>query len=405
MTAMKDIVGVLTWARNINYGGVLQAFALRSVIEKLGYHAELVHYEQNQADVSYGRLLGFTRHNRLPLLLGWMLDFLTRVFIDGYFIDSCIRLIRSRNFISRYICLSREYYPDYTSLCHQDKYGTIVVGSDQVWNPTFFNGVPGYLMAEMPQAVRKVAYAASISLPKIGKDIGYFKAALPSYLAISLREKSCIEELERECGIPVKWVVDPTLLLSATEWTRLLDLPVATKNDHITCYWLSDIEEFLPQLFSFAKTCNRKIHLFSNIEAFRVKSFSLRAMLRHLKMRIMLFMSPQIIFYKAADPRQFLGDLITSSAVISDSFHALMFSIVFEKEVRIIVTPERVQMASRIDDFLSRIDLPNIRADSLAGDMFSVETAYTDEMKSQLNCWVEASRTFLDKGLALSTKN
>lgn len=400
MMPVKDIIGVLTWARNINYGGVLQAFALRSVIEDLGYHAEFMHYEQNQADVSYWRLFGFTRHNRLPFWIGWVLDFLVRVFVDGYFLASFLRLKRSRAFISKYIRLSREYYPDYPSLCRQAKYGTIVVGSDQVWNPVFFNGVPGYLMAAMPKCVRKVAYAASVALPEIGEDIGYFKAALPSYVAVSLREKSCIGELERECGVPVKWVVDPTLLLSATEWIKLLNLPDAKDGGHITCYWLSDIEEVLPQLFSFVKASGRKVHLFSNIESFRVKSFSPLAILRHLILRIRLLLSPQISFHKAAGPQQFLSDLISSSAVISDSFHALMFSTVFRKPVRIVVTPERVQMASRIDDFLSHVGMQGIRVNSVSTDMFVDGPVCTDEMISRLDHWIASSLAFLEKALA-----
>lgn len=51
----KDLIGVLTWGRNLNYGGALQALALRTAIEKMGRRAELVHYEQNQSDLLSGR--------------------------------------------------------------------------------------------------------------------------------------------------------------------------------------------------------------------------------------------------------------------------------------------------------------------------------------------------------------
>lgn len=400
MTPEKDIIGVLTWARNINYGGVLQAFALRSAIEKLGFKAELVHYAQNQADVSYGRLFGFTRHSRMPFLLGWVIDFIFRVFVDGYFFSSFLRLKRSRKFIKKYIKLSKEYYPDYSSLCQQTKYNTIIVGSDQVWNPRFFNGVPGYLLAEMPECVRKISYAASVSIPKIGKDIEYFKAALPEYAAVSVREKCSVEELEKNCGVPVKWVVDPTLLLPASEWTELLDLPATCDSRHVTCYWLSELEDVLPQILSFAQTHHVKVHVFSNIEAFRIRKLTPVAVLSHLWLRLRLLLSPYVSFRKSVGPRQFLSDLATSSAVVSDSFHALMFSLIFRKKVKIVVPAERIHMASRIDDFLEHIKLSCVRVDSLPDAFLSLKrTGYLPDACADLENWIDESRTWLQTQL------
>ena len=396
MIETKDIIGVLTWARNINYGGVLQAVALRSAIERLGFQAELVHYEQNQADVSYGRLFGFTRHSRMPLLLGWVIDFVFRVLVDGYFFASVLRLKRSREFIKKHVKLSKEYYPDYPSLCRQTKYNTIVVGSDQVWNPRFFNDVPGYLLAEMPECVRKISYAASVAMPRIGKDIQYFKAALPKYAAVSVREKSSVEELEKNCGVPVKWVVDPTLLLSASEWTKLLSLPAICDDGYVACYWLSELEDVLPQVLSFAKANHVKVHVFSNIEAFRIRKLTPNAILRHLWVRIRLLVSPYVSFRKSADPRQFLSDLVASSAVVSDSFHALMFSTIFRKPVKIVVPAERMQMASRIDDFLEHINLQCVRVNSLPDAFMSLGASNCSAAAYVgLDRWIDESRTWL----------
>ena len=405
MTEVKDIIGVLTWARNINYGGVLQAFALRSVIERLGCKAELVHYEQNQADVSYGRLFGFTGHSRMPLLFGWVIDFVLRVFVDGYFFASILRLKRSRKFIKKYIKLSKEYYTDYPSLCRQTKYNAIVVGSDQVWNPKFFDGVPGYLLAEMPGCVRKISYAASVSIPKIGKDIEYFKTALPKYAAVSVREKSNVYELEKNCGVPVKWVVDPTLLLSASEWTELLSLPAVCDDGHVTCYWLSELEDVLPQILSFAKANHVKVHIFSNIEAFRISKLTPNAILRHLRLRIRLLGSPYVSFRKSADPRQFLSDLATSSAVVSDSFHALLFSTIFRKSIKIVVPTERMQMASRINDFLEHIKLPCARVNSLSDAFMSLGASdFSATAYNGLDRWIDESRIWLKTHLMGSHK-
>lgn len=396
MIETKDIIGVLTWARNINYGGVLQAVALRSAIEKLGFKAELVHYEQNQADVSYGRLFGFTRHSRMPLFLGWVVDFVSRVLLDGYFFASVLRLKRSREFIKKQVKLSKEYYPDYPSLCRQTKYNTIIVGSDQVWNPRFFYAVPGYLLAEMPERVRKISYAASVAIPRIGNDIQYFKAALPKYAAVSVREKSSVEELEKNCGVPVKWVVDPTLLLSASEWIELLNLPEICDDGHVTCYWLSELEDMLPQILSFAKARQVKVHVFSNIEAFRIRKLTPIAILRHFWLRIRLLCSPYVSFRKSADPRQFLSDLATSSAVVSDSFHALMFSVIFRKAVKIVVPSERMHMVSRIDDFLGRLGLSGVRVDSITTIVNAIGTScYTDDVCEKIERWVDESRSWL----------
>lgn len=394
-------IGILTWARNINYGGVLQALALRTAIGKLGWNAELIHYEPLQADISYKRLFGLVTHTRLNAFVGACLDVVLNVFINGYFFSNVMRLFRSRRFIVEYICLSKRRYVDYREFCGQCDYDVVVVGSDQVWNPIFFGDSPAYLLKDMPSQVKKISYAASVATSHIGDRLHFFEEALPGYAAISLRERSSIKELQDCVDKKIEWVVDPTLLLSADEWSRILDLPAKKLGKHYTVYWLSDIDVILPRLIELASRNKLHIHLFGNIDSFRVRQLSLKSILNHMKIRLRMLLSRRVVFMKSKDARGFLSDLVTSRGIVSDSFHALMFSTVFKKPVSIITPPERAHMSSRINDFLVKVGFVDITRESLDNAAFTRIESIDGKDVSRLNKWIEDSRAWLALALKM----
>ena len=144
-------VGIITFHTTINYGGILQAYALQKVLEILGYHPEIIDYYDYRKDLEK---LSATR--RL-LHLAW--HGLVKKIIVG-----TERERRTDDFRRRYLWLSqRKFNNAYALRSAPPNYDAYITGSDQVWNPRVTGGRPdpAYFLGFGEASVRRIAYAPS----------------------------------------------------------------------------------------------------------------------------------------------------------------------------------------------------------------------------------------------------
>lgn len=153
-------IGLLTFHRQLNYGGVLQALALRDTLAELSSdEVETIDLWMNPRDTP---LLGKVRNPNLPLyarLRNWWRA-RRRPFGRKAFElrrEKTIRLLHGR------LHLSAEQYRTSEDLRRLPAYETVVVGSDQVWNYDLVRAFPTnpWLTAEFPEGQDRIAYAAS----------------------------------------------------------------------------------------------------------------------------------------------------------------------------------------------------------------------------------------------------
>lgn len=356
-------IGIMTWWRNTNYGGFLQGLALQTFLLKNGFDVELIRYAFPAFDFSPRRVICPCRIRRLRHILMWVFDVFRSFFLNGLLFARLRRLKKTRQLFAHYVKSSPVCYGSISELNDASRYEIVLIGSDQVWSPHFHDVEFSYLLRGLDSCVRKVSYAASVAATTVHPYEKIYAEGLSAFDAISIREKTNIEELERLSGKRVKWVVDPTLLLSADEWRELLALKKKVAERHITFYFLSDFRGRIGDLIRLAKDYSCKVHIFTEVVSFGV-TLNPICWVQHLMARVRIACSPWLTLRLDADAREWLQDLSTADYVLSDSFHALMFATIFKRKVRMEIPSTRMSMASRITDFQSCADVEEWRASS-----------------------------------------
>lgn len=232
-------VGILTFHFSDNYGAALQAYALRRWLTEQGHHASFIDYRP--AHVERGGRLGWpTSPARLKanLKVGYLAlsSFMHQHFGHRGQREKFERF--RRHFLG--IEGTAAARDNGASLAAAHAFDLIVAGSDQIWSPSqHFGFDPNYFLdfARTFRA-RKIAYAASFGKDQVSPaEAAQLPGLLHNFDAISVREASGVELVERLAGLPASNVPDPTLLHGGyAELTH--HLQTGQEDPYIFCYAL-----------------------------------------------------------------------------------------------------------------------------------------------------------------------
>lgn len=206
---------ILTQPLKTNYGGLLQAYALQTVLRSMGH--VVITEDRHENKKTLQQLLKY----KIRVALG--------LFQHIYYPSA-----KDYSIISQKTgCFKRKYITTTAPIYTQDKsellkYGfdAYIVGSDQVWRPFYSPGIKNYFLDfTVGMNVKRIAYAASF-----GTDDWEFSPELTvessqlvrMFDAISVREDSGIELCERYWGIKAEHVLDPTMLLDKSHYQRIV---------------------------------------------------------------------------------------------------------------------------------------------------------------------------------------
>ncbi len=336
-------IGILTYHDEVNYGSLLQAYAMQTVLTDMGHDAVVVDrwFEPKQ-----DRIYGILRVRSLRAWLNW----LKRAIWGTGTCALLLRQWRSRKFIRRYLKLTPYHFHDCKDAPKDLGLDLITVGSDQVWHP---NAQPHvYLLNELKQ-VPGIAYAASFganAIPDEKREL--YREGFKNFKAIGIREKEGVEMARGLGASNAAHVVDPTILVDPRRWKEFADDVRQKGKKRIACYFLGeDSLSLMEKLGKWAKTNHVTIDLFT--QGFSIPFCRFRPCgnpwLRYWKCRLFL----PIRFRYAAGPIEFVRRVATADCVFTNSFHALMFSIIFNRNVRIVkpTAPIRKKMAARMQEF------------------------------------------------------
>ena len=378
-------IGILTLPLHTNYGGILQAYALQTVLERMGHNVEVI-------DKSRYRFLPFYKKPFIyvyRILLKVFLRKNIKIQLEKYY-NECIdrdkiTQIYTRTFIDKYI---HQKHIEKFSEIKQNDFDAIVVGSDQIWRTIYANlffqsTTAAYLdFAQKWDNLKRIAYAASFgtdlweyskeNTKKCSNLIGLFNA-------VSVREKNgislCCENLNYKSAIQV---LDPTLLLDASDYERLFRKKMNNeKKGTLFCYIL-DPNEIKN---SIIKKCEQKY----NLKAFHVNS------------RVDDWNAP--IGERIQPPvEEWLRGIADADFVITDSFHACAFSIIFKKQFLVIGNEKRG--LSRFTSFLDMFDLKDrLIVDKTPNDNLKCHEINYDEVYKELSTLRSVSFEFLKNNL------
>lgn len=295
-----------------NYGSVLQCFALCEAIKQLGYESEIVWVNggiSDHYDIRFRKIFS----SMLTLLVNpGLLNELKRNIksINATVIsEETDRLFNQ--FVNNYI--NRSFYTtrQLTRIARSNYYDVFICGSDQIWNPHSLYLDPLLFLQFAPKN-KRIAYAPSLGCEEIP---AHNKKKLSRYVKsisyVSIRETKGAMLLHDLIGVNYPVVCDPTLLLDSNFWNNYTE--DNRKNNYVLCYFLNVPSEIVQkQIEEFAGQNNKTMILLnSKFDAMTCSKLK--------------------ILYPDCGPCEFLGYVKNADYIFTDSYHGMLFSIIFKK--------------------------------------------------------------------------
>ena len=327
-------IAILTLQLHTNYGGILQAYALQTVLERMGH--EVTHL---QPKVEYPRL-----HNPVVMPLVWCKR-LYRKYFQG---DSQLPVFENpykwvRKNTDRFISENlncRFLAPEEWNEGLAREYDAIVVGSDQVWRPIYSLDVTRFFTVFLGHSdICRIAYSASF-----GVDVNEFsdeqiacgREYLKLFPSISVREESGIRLCKELFDVQACQVLDPTMLLDCADYMKFASRAPKSQGN-LMVYVLDRTEEKDAFISEFAEK-RGLVPFYANSKAEMPWDVDISARER-----------------KQPPLENWLRGFADAEFVLTDSFHACVFSILFHKPFGVFVNLERG--LSRIESLLRPLGL------------------------------------------------
>ena len=343
----KNKVGIVTlYHNNYNFGGLLQAYALPKVIkEHFGIEAEQIDYIPAEQKTK------IKPNNDKKSVLQYLYQLVYNFGIVFFGTISKKNLYQRKQAFDSFmdeILHSEIAYDQNTISKSLDQYRLFICGGDQIWNDyKEKQNIKVYTLQFVPSHVKKIAYAPSMAILETTSDFNQImRTGLNELNSVSVREKKSVSLLELLTNKKINIVVDPVLLMTENEWECVARVP-QKKDKYILCYLLGDSEEYREAVKKFARKMKKPILTFPHIFLNIVRKCD-------------LFFGD--IHDYTSGPREFLGLIRNAEFVITDSFHACVFSMIFKTPFVVFERNkigEKGNMNSRIYDFLEEYHLEN----------------------------------------------
>ena len=319
-------IGLITFHSAHNYGAMLQVYALQEKLRELNYNVQIINYRNNKIDDQY-RVWNIKGRNPLNLIKKTINS------IKYYQLNNN-RYINFNCFMNEKLNLSREYTSIEDLQNEYPKFDIYITGSDQVWNPNIVGELSdAYTLNFGDKKIKKISYAASIGTSTIDeKYINDYKNKISKIDRISVREEDAKESLSKIINNKVEVVLDPTLLLKKEEWELKIKENNKENEKYILAYVVKQDEEYKKIVNYLSEKTGLKVIHFE-----RDNNYS--DVLRSA--------------YSDA-PLNFINLIKNAEYVVATSFHATVFSIIFNK--KFFVIPHN-QTGSRVTNLLDKLDI------------------------------------------------
>lgn len=383
---MKKIGIITLYYKNNNYGGVAQAYALNKYFQNLGFDSELITYKKEKSTLKL-----FDKNRNIKSFIKRITNKLKKIIIE--IVESCHKKKYSSKLKAREEKLEdfRNKIP-HSKLYTKDNifeiensYDFFVTGSDQCWHPGVIVG--SFVFDFLEKKKKKIfSYASSIAVDEFTNNyITYMKHQLKKYKSISVREENSRFLLEKAIGKTVELVLDPTLLLTKQEWDSITSDRLI-KEKYAFAYILGDEKK--------QRTVTKKI-----AKEKRLKLITLPFIKNGVNFTFKLsdynFGDEQMLDINFGD---FLSLIKYADLIITDSFHAVCFSSIFQKEFIAIDKGERISTTSRIKSLLDIMGEPN-RIISYNTNNFDFDKINYEEVEKNLKCRRSTSEKYIKRAL------
>ena len=332
-------IGIVTLPFNSNYGGILQAYAIQSVLKEMGHEVATVN-RVSKGMPFYLKVLSLGKRSVKRYLMGKKV--VLRTWPNK--MESIYIAQHTRKFIDTYIELTRflKSEKDFKMLAG-DGFDAWIVGSDQVWRPKYSPSLPNHYLGFLPDkdTSTKISYAASFGVDNweySESETTACKKLIKKFDAVSVREVSGVGLCANNFGIEAVQMLDPTFLVEKEEYIRLVKNDKLPKQDK--------------KLLTYILDRNQRVNeMVKKVEGhFYLESFSTMPdnFFRNVgKKNIEQCIAPPVTHW--------IKGFIDAEFVITDSFHGTVFCIIFNKPFIAIGNEKRGM--SRFSSLLKIFDL------------------------------------------------
>ena len=364
-------IGIITFHASFNYGSMLQAWALQTYLESLGHEVHIVNYRSRIQRLTYHKPIDFHNvENSLSSCKRFLLA------------PSSIQPLNKKwhlfdDFLHNELNLTKEYHTVEELEQANFDFDLLICGSDQIWNTNAPDSGEAYYGNWFKG--KKISYAASFGQYPEKIDMDFVKSQLKNFQAIAVREEKTKKAIEQAgLAINIKVVCDPTLLLSAGTYDKLIKETPLIKGKYIFFY----TPVGLP--YEYFAIANHLAEL-TNMEIVTEKAYYPKDLIRY----------PHIHEYLPTGPREFLNLVKNATIVCGGSFHLQVFSILFHKDFYCIngdkdARTNNLLQKCGLEDRIISLNRPEISCFSNIRDWQQVDEKI-EEIKKSSKQWLSES--------------
>lgn len=362
---MGKKIGILTFHRAVNWGAMLQCYALHRSIESLGHDVDIIDYRQAHIEKAYEYSRKITDKKELLKIIirpRWWFGFFSRILPNRFKMRNAklglvARLPHSRKFESA------DKFPQ--------EYDHVVIGSDQVWANYCTDGIDEIYYGEFPHSKTKITgYAISSNIESIEENgLARVKELCKNFSSISFREEGISQYLKEKIGLKSDTVIDPTLLLERKDWDNIVkDTHIHGEEDYVLTHFLN--EEFEKKIL------NEKLNSFARMKRCRIVELE------------------DVV----ASPEEFIAWIKKAKYIITSSFHVTVFSVIYNKDFLSLRTNNGKDI--RYINLLKKFGIENRLAEYDSVDCATIYDIDYSKVKEILTEERKASMRFLKNSLS-----
>lgn len=314
-----DKVGIITLPGNFNFGNRLQCFAMVKAVQQLGREAYVL---ERESRYSWYRNAYYSLKETLRNITGGVEMSAEQMRTPG----RTAAFERFGNYLPT-VVLPGEGYSS------SDDFDYFIVGSDQVWNPNEIAHQEKWYFAKFARPEQRVAVAASLGIDSFAnaKQADCVANGVKGFAHVSVREKRGAELLRDCAGIEADVICDPTLVLSANTWRNIADARLTPTEPYVLTYLLGGMSE----------------------EAAAV----LDEVTNQGRIPVIPLSDHQQNGEPDAGPAEFIDLIDHASHVVTDSFHAAVFSAILHVPLTVVHRASGVSMFSRLEQLTKMLGI------------------------------------------------
>ena len=320
-------VGIITFHNAHNCGAILQTYALQETLKNMQYNVNIINYNDKKITRNY-KLIKYSRKNPIKTIK------LLYESIKFYKINKQ-RYDAFNDFIAKNLKLTKLYKSVNSLKKDYPKFDYYITGSDQVWNVNLIGkkAIDAYTLNFGTNDIKKISYAASIGKASIDEKYKkQYKNNISKLDYISVREETAKKVLEKMIDKPIEVVLDPTLLLTRNEWDSKLAEYKKYNEKYILTYLVEENEE-----------CKKIVKYIAEKTGMKVIHFKREKIYKE-----------ELDNGYTSNPLEFVNMIRQAEYVVTNSFHATVFSIIYNKKF---FTIPHSKASSRMTDLLKKLNI------------------------------------------------